>query len=100
MGAGVYGTDVRYTGVYANGVANQIVDSTDKTSFVGEIGINGNLLLTDNIELNAGYNLLWVTGIGLLTEQLTAANWGAGSGIAPGGSAFYHGAAVNITVFH
>ena len=98
--AGIYRNEASYDGVYANGMSAQVVDSASQTAFVGEIGINANLLLTDNVEFNAGYNMLWVSGISLLEEQLAAANWMAGTGINTDGSAFYHGASATFTIYH
>jgi len=96
--AGIYGNDIRYDGVYENGVTAQIVNSTTKAAFVGEIGITATVLLTDCVSLSAGYQLLWVDNIALLGEQLAAVNWTTQSGGSTDGNAFYHGAVVNLTV--
>lgn len=94
---GLYGNDMRYDGSYTNGVSSSVAQSADQFSFVGEFGINGNFFLTDNIQVGTGYQLLLVTGLGLVGEQAAAIS---GPPVAPEGTAFYHGAFINATVFH
>jgi len=94
---GLYGINTETDGRYENGVSATLNDSESGIAFVGEVGVNCNYQLTNNIWITGGYQLLWVNGIGVLTEQYDNVNWVNGSGIDTDGSALYHGAVVSMT---
>ena len=67
---------------------------TETVNKLGELGFMANYRWTDRISLYGGYQLMWIEGVALAPEQLdtfTVAGGGP-SGIAFGGSPFYHGA--------
>ena len=39
-------------------------------AFVGELGINGSIFLTDHAQLRFGYTAFWLENIALATRQL------------------------------
>ncbi|MCC7083780.1 MAG: BBP7 family outer membrane beta-barrel protein [Pirellulales bacterium] len=73
--------------------ANQ---SRGQVAFVGEIGLTGVYQWTDHIALRGGYQVLWVEGIAVASDQLTAIDVLAASGIDSTGGAFYHGALASV----
>lgn len=51
----------------------------DLTSFVGEVQINGQYQLTNNVSIQGGYQMMWISGVALAPDQI---------GTIPGGAAF------------
>lgn len=97
---GIYGNSVQYSGQYENGVLAQVAGSASACSFVGEIGLNGSIFITPTIQFTAGYHLLWITGLGLLTQQPGEVAWATGDGVAVNGCAFYRGLSTNLTFYY
>ena len=67
-----------------------------QVSFVGEIGLTGVYQWTDHIAFRGGYQVLWVEGIAVASDQLTAVDVLSASGINTDGGIFYHGALASI----
>ncbi len=71
-------------------------DFNDTVAFVGEWTLQGNYKLTDRWSVDLGYQLLWIDGVAVGTEQLTASNYklagvGPGNGIDSHDHVFYQG---------
>ncbi len=69
-------------------------DGRGQVAFVGEIALTGVYRVTDRFSLRAGYQLLWIDGVALATDQFPALNFPAQNGIHTTGTLFYHGALV------
>jgi hypothetical protein len=72
----------------------------DRTSFVGEIGINGGVRLTGCLALMVGYRMLWIDSVALVSDQLANTDFFDGEGYDGSGSVFYHGAFVGVDLRH
>ncbi|MEX2171918.1 MAG: hypothetical protein WD851_21540 [Pirellulales bacterium] len=100
---------VMKAGVYANNADNDftfsIVDipiisggaGGNQTAFVGEITVNASYQLTQHIALRGGYQLLWIDGVALATNQAaeTLAQ-GDIDVIDTDSDLFYHGALAGV----
>ena len=65
--------------------------------FVGEIDLFGTYPICNHVALQGGYQLLWIDGIALATDQaVNATATGSGTGIDTNGSLFYHGATMAL----
>jgi hypothetical protein len=72
---------------------------TDHTAFAGELQVKGQYRLTENIAVQAGYQLLWLEGVALAPEQLGRTDVITQSiNLTASGSPFYHGAFVGVAV--
>jgi hypothetical protein len=69
----------------------------DHTSFVGDLSFAGVYQLTDHLALRGGYQLLWLSGVAVASEQIPQLNFTANS-FQPDTShgAFFHGALVGL----
>jgi hypothetical protein len=96
--AGVFGNSADNTfGVtQAIGPAFGAGQSKGQVAFVGEIGLTGVYQWTDHIAIRGGYQVLWVEGIAVASDQLTAIDVLAANGIDTTGGIFYHGALASI----
>jgi hypothetical protein len=101
MKAGVYGNtaDNEFTlrpstgGLFTGGG-----DDTD-VSFVGDISLVGTYKLTDHIALRGGYQLIWIDGIAIASEQVINATANSTqAGIDLSGDVFYHGALTGLEI--
>lgn len=75
-------------------LASTANDFNDTVAFVGEWTLQGNYKLTDRWSVDVGYQLLWIDGVAVGTEQLTASNYqlvGTGNGIDSHDHVFYQG---------
>jgi hypothetical protein len=73
-------------------------DSTSKVTFLGDIAFLARYRFNDNVSFNSGYQLLWLDGVALASEQIFATNVINGSGIDADGFVFYHGALISMDV--
>jgi len=95
--AGIYGNQAAHSATVSTGVATLNADgSGSRTAFVGEIGTNGALCLTDHLSLRGGYRLLWVNGVAVVSDQLASSNFFTGNGFNGSGNVFYHGATAGL----
>jgi hypothetical protein len=96
--AGIFGNSADNTfGVtQAIGPAFGAGQSKGQVAFVGEIGLTGVYQWTDHIALRGGYQLLWVEGVALASDQLSAVDVLAANGIDTTGGTLYHGALASI----
>lgn len=70
-----------------------------RTSFIGEADLTASYKLTGHVTLRGGYQLLWVNGVALASEQLGAIDPITGpvaSGIDSDSDVFYHGAKASV----
>jgi hypothetical protein len=68
----------------------------EEVAFVGEIGLTAVYKWTEHVGLRAGYQLLWIDGVALASDQLGVTDVITASGIDSRGDAFYHGAMASI----
>ncbi|MBC7855838.1 MAG: BBP7 family outer membrane beta-barrel protein [Pirellulaceae bacterium] len=68
----------------------------NNTAFLGEIGLVGVYQLTDAIAIRGGYQLLWLDGVALASEQVPTTNVTIGTGADLHGDVFFHGALVGV----
>lgn len=99
--AGIFGTDAHsdysfsdivfpFNGFNAAGRQGQV-------SFVGDLGLTASYRLTDHIVLRGGYQLLWIDGVALASDQFNVQPVD-GFGVGTTGGAFYHGALAGLEV--
>jgi hypothetical protein len=91
-------------GIYGNDADNQfnldaaggphIAGHTQKgqTAFVGDIAISGTYWFNKNVGFRSGYQLLWIDGVALASDQVTASSSITGKGVNTKGDVFYQGA--------
>lgn len=65
-------------------------DSRSGMAAVIEFGVTGKYMITPHFWLNAGYDLMWVTGLALAPEQMDFSAQPSGH-LNTGGTVFYHG---------
>jgi hypothetical protein len=98
-------------GVYHNDASNLLGNtftrrfgsvSRDGTAFVGEAGLKVKYSLCKNIDLQAGYQLLWLDGVAVASEQLASSgnvfNLNRTAGMNDSGSALFHGFTVGTGI--
>jgi hypothetical protein len=67
------------------------------TAFVGELGLIGIYQLNEYFRLRGGYQLLWIEGAALATDQVAVSNPAIGTAaVDTDGSPFYHGAVIGL----
>jgi hypothetical protein len=82
-------------GLYGNDASDQF-ESHNQLAFVGEVGVNIVYQCCDHVALSAGYELLWLDGIAVASDQIPHLNFINQSGLDSGGNAFYHGAMFSV----
>lgn len=96
--AGVFGNNANN----AFGVTQQIGpafgagQTKGQVAFVGEIGVTGVYQWSEHVALRGGYQVLWLQGIAVASQQLSAIDVLSANGISTGGGIFYHGAIASI----
>jgi hypothetical protein len=73
--------------------------SVDRIAFFGELGVNGNLRLTDSLSWRLGYSLFWLSGVAIPANQLSTTNLAAvppTATINTNGSVLLHGATTGL----
>ncbi len=87
--------DSALAGVPAPGVA-VVVDYADEMAFHGEVEFTGVYQLTDLWWGRLGYQFMWMEGVALAPDQISAMNLATMNGIDLEGSPFYHGALAQL----
>ena len=91
-------------GIYGNSMAASLVaHGTDldmegsgtfhRTSFLGELGLTASYCLNRHWSIFAGYEVMWLDGVGLAGDSIAALD-AVDSDLMQNGSAFYHGVLV------
>ena len=71
--------------------------TTDKTAFVGEIGVNASYSVNKWLALRAGYNVYWLSGVANAVEQLQVTDFPQGTArVDTGGSVLLHGVTTGL----
>jgi hypothetical protein len=84
------GTDYEYG--FARGSA-----STNRTAFLGQVGLQCKYQVTDCLTFRAGYEAMWIDGVALAPGQIDVTNLYTNEiGIDTNGSVFLHGATVGF----
>jgi hypothetical protein len=97
---GIFGNDADNDFTLNQSVGPDLAFKTEKgdVTFLGDIAFLGRYRLNDNISLNSGYQLLWLDGVALASEQIFATNVVSGGGIDTDGFVFYHGALLSMDI--
>jgi hypothetical protein len=96
---GVYNNHVsnRSSLVQTNGDDFFAAAGTNHAAFVGELGLTAVYEFTPRLAARAGYELFWVQGVALASDQLAATRLAEGTAdVDASGSAFYHGATASL----
>lgn len=72
-------------------------DRSGQVAFVGEASANVRMPLTSRLEVRTGYNLLWVEGLALASDQLVLADVPV-RGTTTSGGGLFHGASVGLVL--
>ncbi|MDZ4821794.1 MAG: BBP7 family outer membrane beta-barrel protein [Planctomycetota bacterium] len=73
--AGVYYASMDLTNTAFPGLINDTArDSEGSVAFVGELGFNGSVQVTEQFSLDAGYQVMFIEGVALAGEQATTVN--------------------------
>jgi hypothetical protein len=89
---GAFGNHAKHTNYYDGGGATFSGESVDDiATFVGEVGVNGNVQLTRHIQFRVGYNFLWLNGVGLSSDQIGNTVTGASPGVFADNDVSYNG---------
>lgn len=69
----------------------------DHTAFVGDLNVTATYQITEHLALKGGYQLLWLTGVAIASEQIHELNFADGDvGTNTSHGTFYHGALVGV----
>lgn len=98
--AGVYGNVTKDTlsiGDGSGGMFNAVVARNNHTAFVGDLSFTGVYQWNDNWSLRAGYQLLWLAGVAIGSEQPPGIDFNNGvAAVDTSGSAFFHGVTLGL----
>ncbi len=98
--AGIFGAESRQQTFLGDNDNTTILRNTSvrggQEAFIGELGFNGTLHVTQSLYCRAGYNLIWVDGVARATDQLDFTNTALSSTTLYSGSAFLHGFNVGL----
>jgi hypothetical protein len=76
-----------------------VSNTSSTTSFLGELRLPGEVILTDSCRFNFGYNFLWVTDLAQAPRQLDFTDTSTSSQfVNDSHSVFFHGASLGITL--
>ncbi len=101
--AGLYANDARNRSALMNYVSPPATfaerDRDTDLAFVGELGINANYRLRDNVSIFAGYRVLWIDGVALASDQVASTNFAPGTSMNNSGDVLYHGARFGLEIW-
>jgi hypothetical protein len=78
------------------GPAFAIDSRQSQVAFVGEIGATGVYQMTPHLALRGGYQLLWIEGVAVASDQISSIDALTGNAINTGGGEFFHGALCSL----
>lgn len=96
---GIYGVAAKNNYITVPAVGPTITDGGQHgdVAFVGEIDLLGTYPICNHVALQGGYELLWIDGVALATDQAVNATANvSGAGIDTNGSLFYQGATMAL----
>jgi hypothetical protein len=99
--SGLYGVASKnsYENIPAIGSTVRDGGSEGDVAFLGEIDFLATYPLCNHVAVQGGYELLWIDGIALATDQAVNATRNiSGAGIDTNGDIFYHGATCALVV--
>jgi hypothetical protein len=98
--AGVYYNRAVGSVVHSQSSVDQawaVRDRDSQTAFLGELGLTGTCQLTDALAVTAGYQVMWLAGVAVASDQLAVSDPYFGtSTVDTSGSPFYHGAVISL----
>jgi hypothetical protein len=96
--AGIYGNDADNEFNLDANIGPDIHGRTEKSqvAFVGDVAAMGTYWFTQSIGVSGGYQLLWIDGVALASEQVNLTSSLTGQGVNTTGDVFYHGALVSL----
>ncbi|MFH1922632.1 MAG: BBP7 family outer membrane beta-barrel protein [Planctomycetota bacterium] len=97
--AGVYSNRVvSNVAVTQTGGPDYVARAEDNhTSFLGELGVTATYRLNPCTALTAGYQLMWLEGVAVASDQVAVSDpIGGITAVDTGGSPFYHGAVISL----
>ncbi|MGI8977687.1 MAG: hypothetical protein ACR2FY_00530 [Pirellulaceae bacterium] len=98
--AGIYYDLIRHHSAFEFPAGNPLLPPVNQrdnnTAFLGEIGAVGVYQLTDTISIRGGYQLLWLDGVALASEQVPTSNFFTDTDADVHGDVFFHGALVGV----
>jgi len=100
--AGVYGNDcaVHDTILDTGAQVYTASDRTGQVCFLGEAGLYAVIRLTRHLSVRGGYQVMWIEGLALATDQVAVTNFNDQNGIDARGGLFYHGAVLGLEFVH
>lgn len=90
--AGIYGNNSDQWTSLTTPTAYSARSSDNGTAFVGELGLRGRLAVTSWLNLVGGYEVLFVDGIAVASDQTPASSATAAAPVDSDGDAIFHGA--------
>ncbi|WP_417747160.1 Lpg1974 family pore-forming outer membrane protein [Rosistilla oblonga] len=94
---GLFGNAAKQSTLLDTGLV-QLRDAGDrgKLSFLAELGLNARRSLTSQLDLVAGYQVMWITSVAVASDELVHSNILVPHGVDASDSLFYHGATVGL----
>ncbi|HUT87957.1 MAG TPA: hypothetical protein VMY37_00530 [Thermoguttaceae bacterium] len=97
-------------GVYSNRAVNSVTHvqtgapeawgsraRDNQAAFLGELGLTGTCQLTDGVALRAGYQLTWLEGVAVASDQVAVSDPVFGTAtVDTDGGVLYHGAVISL----
>lgn len=75
---------------------NNATAQVGHTAFVGELSLTGRYCLNDHIAVRGGYQVMWIQGVTLSSDQFNLVGVAPGIAIDSSGGVFYHGATAGL----
>jgi hypothetical protein len=96
--AGIYGNDADNEFNFDANIGPDINNRTEESqvAFVGDVAAIGTYWFTRSVGISGGYQLLWIDGVALASEQVNVTSSLTGQGVNTTGDVFYHGALVSL----
>jgi putative beta barrel porin BBP7 len=93
--AGLYGNNISTSAQVTSAATGAVLFGTaaheTNTAFVGEWGLVGAYRITNSLSLRTTYQLMWVEGVALASDQVAVANMLGGPSSVDNNGAFYQG---------
>lgn len=94
---GVFGNHARHRGLLDTGASSLVIDETsDRTSFAGELDVAAVLRICPSLRASVGYNLLWLESVAIAADQIAVSNYVGGTGIDDRGGTLFHGMSYSV----